>query len=206
MMIIVIMLIYAISLALWLPSCVNILNLYPNTKLALSAYFGNGIIFPKLFDQQIDICTGMSACFEINATQDDFEGALLFKLQRCSGAQYNMDTSTTEVDKHETTHVHMLISWKVKDSKLSAYVVLVKHDKEFIWNEDNLKKLYYINHNLFKEYDDIVLDTWLMGDNIVLKTIFKAWRSKRNFELSISIYEEERSDCTMGPLYVDLKR
>jgi hypothetical protein len=99
---------YAISLTLWLPPYVNILNLCPNTKLVSSVYFGNGIVCPKLFGQQIDINTKMNASFEINATQDDFEGALLFRLQRYSNDQHNTDTSTTNANKNELTHVYIL--------------------------------------------------------------------------------------------------
>jgi hypothetical protein len=85
-----------------------------------------------------------------------------------------MDTSTAEISKSEITYVYMLVVWKVKDSKHSLYVALVEHTKEFIWDENELKRLYNKNHSRLKEYDDIMSDTWFINNNMVLKTSFEA--------------------------------
>jgi hypothetical protein len=172
--------------------------------LVSPVYFGNGAACSKLFVQQIDIGTEMKASFEINVTQGLFEGALLYKLQRCSNNQYNMDTSTIENNKE--TCIQMFVSWKAKDTRLFVRVVLIKHTKEFIWNEDKLKKLYNKNRGWLRKYDDTVTDTWLMNDNMVLRTSFKVRGFKENFELNIFISEEERIDDVIRPLCVDLKR
>jgi hypothetical protein len=174
MIIIIVILTYAASLKIQLPSYVNVLNLCSNTKLVSPVYFGNGLIFSKLPDQQIDIDTKMNAHFEINAIQNDFEGALLLKLQRCPDGQYNMDTSTTKTDKNETTYIHMLAAWKVKDSKLFVRVVLVEHTEEFTWNEEKLKELYTMNCGWLEEYNGLVSHTWLADNNMVFKTTFVA--------------------------------
>jgi hypothetical protein len=200
------MLIYAASLDLQLPVCVTIHNQCSDIELASPVYFVNSAAYPRLSIQQIDIDTTMRVCFEIYITQEVFEGALLFKLQRYSGIQYNMDTLTTETNENETGCAQMLIAWKMKDSKLFVYAVLVKHVKKFIWNEDKLKRLYYENHNWFKEYNDTISDTWYMDDNMTLKTSLKLRGMKGNFELNISISEGERDDYVMRPLYVDLER
>jgi hypothetical protein len=207
-MIAVTMLIYIVSLVLQFPSCVNIFNLCLNTKLISPVYFGNGAICPKLSNQQIDISTAMKACFEINATQDDFEGALLLKLQKYVGSndQCNMNTLATETNKSEEKCVQMLVAWKVEDSKHFLHVVLIEHAKEFNWNEDELRKLYNKNHNRLKQYNGIISDTWLMDDNRALKTSFKVRNTKENFELNISISEEEKDDYAIRPLYVNLER
>jgi hypothetical protein len=131
-MIIIIMLMYTVSHALLLPPCINILNLCPNTKLVSPVYFGDGAICLKLFGQQVDIGTKMKASFEINISQDDFGGALLFKLQRYSDSQHNIDTSTTEDNEDEAMHVHMLVVWKLKDAKPFVRATLVGHTKEFV--------------------------------------------------------------------------
>jgi hypothetical protein len=117
-----------------------------------------------------------------------------------------MGTSTTETNENEAKCVQMFVAWKVKDAKLFLHVVLVEYAKEFPWNEDELGKLYYENCWQFKEYDDIISDTWLMDDNIVLKTSLKVRGLNRYFELTISISEEERDDYAMRPLYINLIR
>jgi hypothetical protein len=207
MMIAVIMLMYTISFDLQLPALVTIHNPCSNIELVSPVYFGNGAVCPKLSEQQIDIGTEMNASFEIYATQDEFEGALLYKLQKYveSDNRCNMDTLAMETDKNEAKCVQLLVAWKVKDSKPFLYVVLVEHVKEFTWDEDALRKLYNKNHNRLKEYDDTESDKWLMDNNMVLKISFKLRGSKGNFELSISISEEERNDY-MRPLCVNLER
>jgi hypothetical protein len=199
------MLMHIISLDIQLPSCVTIHNQCLNIELVSPVYFGNGAVCPKLSDQQIDISTEMKARFEINTIQDEFEGALLFKLQRHSGNQYSADTSTIETNKNGAKCVQMLAAWKVKDSKPLLHVLLIEHAKEFTWNEDNLKKLYDKNFGWLKEYNDAISDTWLMDDNMALKTSFEVRGLKGNFELSISIFEE-KDDYAIRPLCIDLER
>jgi hypothetical protein len=77
---------------------------------------------------------------------------------------------------------------------------------QFAWNEDKLKILYDKNRGWLKEYDNTISDTWLMNDNMVLKTAFKVRDSKENFELSIVISEEEKDDYAMKPFCIHLER
>jgi hypothetical protein len=202
-MIINAILIYAVGLALQLSSCVTILNRCLNIELVSPVYFGNGTVCPRLSSQQIDIGAKVNASFEINAAYDEFEGALLFKLKRSSG--WSNIATLIEVDKKETTNVHILIAWKLKDSRIFLRVVLVEHTKEFTWNEDKLKKLYDKNCGWLKEHDNTISDAWLVDDNMILKTSFRARVLKGNFDLSISVSEEEDSHA-IRPLFVDLKR
>jgi hypothetical protein len=199
------MLMHIISLDIQLPSCVTIHNQCLNIELVSPVYFGNGVVCSKLSDQQISIGTAMRACFEINITQDEFEGALLFKLQRYSDSQYNMDTSAVETDENEATHVYILITWKVGDSKLFAYVALVEHTKQFAWNEDELRKLYDKNHDRLDKCDDIVSNIWLVDNNTTLKTTFEIRSLKGNFGISMSI-SEERDDYAMRPIWMNTER
>jgi hypothetical protein len=205
-MIIVAMLMCMISFELQLTSCITIHNQCLNTKLVSPVYFSNGAVFPKPFDQQIEIDAALRTCFEIKATQNDFEGALLFKLQGCADSQYNMDTSTIETGRNEPTYVYMLVVWRVTDAKPFAYVTFIEHIKEFTWNEDKLKKLYDKHHWWFKRYDDAISDTWLMDNNVILRTTLKVKILKGNFELSISVSKEEKYDDAIRPLYIDFER
>jgi CHAD domain-containing protein len=115
----------------------------------------------------------MRICFEINIIQSDFEGALLFELQRPFDSHCNLDTLTTEVNKKEKKCIQMLVAWKVKDYKSFIYVVLIEYAKEFTWNEDKLRRLYHENRDRLEKCDDTISDTWFMDDDAVLKTSFK---------------------------------
>jgi hypothetical protein len=199
------MLIYAVSLDLQLPSRVTIHNQCSKTELVSPVYFRDGAVCPKLSDQRMDIDAKNDASFEIYSTQDNFEGALLYKLQKHIDDQHNIDTSTTEANKNESIYVYMLIVWKWKDSKPFAHIALVEHAEEFTWDENKLRKLYAKNRSRLKEYDNTISDTWSMGDNMALKTSIEVKDLKGYFELSISI-SEEKDDYAMRPLSIDLER
>jgi hypothetical protein len=201
------MLIYIVSFKSQLPACIAIHNQCSNTMLAAPVYFCNGTISPKLLDQQIDIGAEVKANFEIDTIKNKFEGVLIFKLKRHieSGDQHNVNTPSTETDKNETTHVHMLVIWEVNGTKSFAHVALIEHTEAFTWDEGRLKKLYNKNHSWLKEYNTTSA-TWLMNNNTTLKTSFKVGGLKRAPELSISISEEKKSDYAMRPFYINLER
>jgi hypothetical protein len=117
-----------------------------------------------------------------------------------------MDTSTMEIDKDEATHIHMLAAWEMKDAKPFACVILIEHTKEFTWNENKLKELYYKNRSWLKEFGGTTSYTWFMDNHMVLKTTFIAKDLKRTPEISISVYEKEKDASTMRPLWMDTER
>jgi hypothetical protein len=203
-MIVVTVLIYVLSLILQLPSRVNIYNQCSNTRLASSVYFGNDTVSLNLSGEQIGFDTKMKTHSGSNVTQDDFVGALLFKLQRCSN-WYNMSISTTETSENESTHVYMLAAWKVKNSTPFVRVALVEHAKEFTWDKYELQKLYDKNYGWLKKCDDVTSYTWFMGDNMALKTLFRARVLEGKFELGIVI-SEEKDGYAVRPLCINLER
>jgi hypothetical protein len=166
-------------------------NQCSNTRLISSVYFGNGTVYPKISDQRICIGTETKVGFEINTVQDDFEGALLFRLQRYSD-WYNINTSTTETN--EATYIQMLVVCEMKDARSFVYVVLVEHAETFTWNEDKLKR-----YNCFR------LDAWIMHNNIVLKTTFSASDLGGVTVLNISV-SEVRYFRAMKALWIDTER
>jgi hypothetical protein len=178
-------------------------NQCSNIKLTSPVYFCNGAACSELSDQRVDIDARISASFEINTIQDDFEGALLFRLQRYSNRQRNMDESITETN--EATCIQMLIVWEVKDSKSFVCVLWVEHTKAFTWDKDKLKKLYNKNLNWFKEFDYFRINTWIMDNHIALKTIFNASDLKRIPKLDVSISEERYVEA-MKTLWIDTER
>jgi hypothetical protein len=198
------MLIYAVSLKFQLAACITIHNRCSNTKLASPIYFGRGAVCPKLSNQQIDISAKMKVSLEISTIQDEFEGVLLFKLQRYSKRQRNMNILNTETNRREAECVQMLVAWKMKGSKLFLHVALIEHAKKFAWNEDKLKKLYDKNHSWLKECDNTMSYTWFMDDDTTLRTTFRSL--KRTLKLDIYISEKKRDDYVMRPLGINLKR
>jgi hypothetical protein len=205
LLLMLIMLIYAISLFTKPSFKLNIHNQCLNIKLVSPIYFGNGAVHLVLSGQRTDISTEMKTRFGIDTTRDEFEGALLYRLQKYSDNKCNTDTSTTETKENKTTQLYMLVTWKVKDSEPLVCIALVEHAKEFTWNEDELRKLYNINRGWLKKYDNSASYTWFMDDNIALKTFFGIRSLKGNFGLNIFI-SEEKDDYAMRPLYVDLER
>jgi hypothetical protein len=127
-------------------------------------------------------------------------GILIYKIQI---KQEHESTETEDI----SNDVHLLVAWKFSEfKKLFADVLLVEHAKDFVWNEDKLKKPYYKNHGQLRKHNNTISDTWLVGNNIVLKTTFSARDLKEDTELSISISEEEKGDYAVRPFYIHLER
>jgi hypothetical protein len=202
------MLIYTVSLKLQLPPRMIIHNQCSKINLVSPIYFSNGAVCPKLSDQQIDINAKTRVCFEINATQDDFEGALLYKLQRHaeSGDQRNMNLLTTEINENDAKCIQMLVTWKMQDSRLFVLLALIEHAKEFTCDGDELKKLYYKNRRWLKRYVSTTLDTWLMDNNMALETTFRVRDLKGNSDLSIFISEGENGGYAARPICINTER
>jgi hypothetical protein len=195
---------YVVSLKLRLPSCVTIHNQCSNIKLISPVYFGNGALCPKLSDQQIGIGTEMSACFEINSIQNNFEGALLYELQRYSARPHKDIVTAKAVTK--STPIHMLVIWKMKGSEPFGHIMLLKNIRGFKWNEEKLRKFCNKNYDRLKGYGNTTLVTWLIDDSMVLKTVLEIRKLKENFELNIYISEEEEVNYTIRPFWIDKKR
>jgi hypothetical protein len=208
------MLIYTVSLELQLPPCMIIHphmiihNQCSKINLVSPIYFGNGAVCPKLSDQQIDVNAKTRVCFEINATQDDFGGALLYELQRYvkSDNRRNMNILTTEINENDAKRIQMLAAWKVEGFRLSVLFALIEHTKKFTWNRVKLKKLYYENRRWLKRYVSTTLDTWSMDNNVALKTTFKVRYLEGNFYLSISISEGENDGYAVRPIWTNTER
>jgi hypothetical protein len=203
----VIMLKYTVSLDLQSPVYITIDNQCLDTELISPVYFGNGAVCPKISDQQIDVGAKMKAYFEIYTTQDEFEGALLFKLQRCveSDNQHNIDTLTIESIRNEEKCVYMLVAWERYHSIPFAHGTLIEHTKEFTWDEDRLKKLHDKNFGWLNKHSDTISNTWCIDDNMALKTTFKVRDLRGSPELSIAI-SEGKDDYAIRPFCIDLER
>jgi hypothetical protein len=204
MMIAITILMYTVSLEPQLLLCVTIHNRCLDTELVPSAYFGNGVVCPKLFIQRIGIGTEVRTSFEISADQDAFMGALLYELQRNSDQTHKGILTSKAATK--STCIQMLVVWKMKCSIPSGRVVLLENVRGIEWNEENLKRLYDKNYDRLEGYDNPTSDAWFIDDNTVLKATFKVSKSKGVSEISISISEEEENNYAIRPLWFEEER
>jgi hypothetical protein len=197
---------YTVSFDLQLPLCITVYNQCLRTEFVLLAYFGNGIVCPKLSHQQmeIEIDTTTEIQFKINATQDEFEGVLLYELRICSVWPHPGVLTARSVTK--PTRIQMLIVWKKERFTHSANVMLLENARSFEWNENKLRKLYDKNYDRLKGYNDAISEAWLIDDNKVLRTAFEVRNLKRTPELIICIHEEEEYTYAMRPLWFDEER
>jgi hypothetical protein len=130
---------------------------------------------------------------------DEIYGILIYKLQRREPHEY------TEISEDTSDTAHILLVWKIFESKeLYADILLVECDREFVWNESNLKELYDMNFKQDRLFSDTATKTWLLDDNITLMTTPEI--TNRNLILNISISEVERDNNTRIPLYIEQEK
>jgi hypothetical protein len=173
-------------------------NQCSNFELVSPIYFGHNAIWIEFPDQKVDANTVAVASFGRDIVKNEFSGALIYKLQRKnieSNYPSNMDNT-----KNTSTSTQLLIMWGSNDrSEISLHTLLIKHSNEITWDEDKLKKLHAMYHDLL-EKDKVVRYTWLLDDVTVLKTVLK-WEYRRNMT-EIIISECTREEDSKEPLWV----
>jgi hypothetical protein len=195
-----IVLMYAVSLPVQLSIKLNIHNQCLDVNLVSPVYItSDGLECHKAPDYKVYAGDTMRSGFIIKS--DISCGALIYKLQ---GGQSH---ESIEIGENTSSAVCLLVVWKIFEYKeLYADILLVKHASAFTWNEDKLRKFYYENRDRLKEYTDTISDTWLMDDNMILKTSFSARDLRGILELSISISEEEKFSHVMRPFCINPER
>src|SRR5690606_10282270 len=111
-------------------------------------------------DQRVDVGSTAQVGFNIDSSQKESIGVLMYKLQRKSTDQPN----------EEATCIQLVIIWKVNSCReFLAVSFLIEHSKSDVLHEYKLMELdkYY---KLFDVQYGIIEDTWLMHDNTVLMT------------------------------------
>jgi hypothetical protein len=196
-----IMLIYSVRLYTKPYVKLNIHNQCLNIDLVSPIYTaGDGLECHRAPDYKVYARDTMRSAFIINKSDDGPYGVLIYKLQR------RQSHESTDADENTSSVTHLLVVWRISESKLYTYITLVGHTKAFTWNRDKLNKLYHKNYDRLKERTNITSDTWLLDDNMTLKMTFCARDLEGNSELSISISEEEKGDYIMRPLFIDPER
>jgi hypothetical protein len=152
---------------------ITIHNLYPGLELTSPVYFSSGTTCHVPSSQKKDASNTMIASFGIGFKQKDFEGALLYKLQRRYATRTeNQPNNSTAPVEDAVKNVYLLVVWDLKCYFHKFRVCLIECPDEFTWNEDKLWTLYsrYPGQS-YKDHKSSIV-TWLMHDNTVMKTRF----------------------------------
>jgi hypothetical protein len=158
------------------------------------AYFGRNAIWHIPPEQKVDADAITRASFAKDIAKDEFESALIYRLQRRKNFEPNADNTSTSLQ--------LLIIWgyNIKsENRLFVRVLLIKHSNTITWNEDTLERLHSMHLALLRN-DHVVRDTWLLDDVTVLITTLK-WKKEID-TTEITITEEAREGDYMEPLWV----
>jgi hypothetical protein len=193
---ILIALMYAISLSIQSSFKLNIHNQCLNVDLVSPMYITYGWLEGcKPPDHKVHAGDIMSSSFIIERLDDESVGTLICKLQR----------RQSYADRGAANVVQLLVVWRISESKeLYVDVLLVEHDKVFIWNKDNLSDLYHKNINQFRLYSDPIIEIWSLNDSVALMTTFEIMNSGRI--LNVTISEIERYNYVRKPAHIDPER
>jgi hypothetical protein len=196
-----IVLIHTASLSVQPSVKLNIHNQCWDAGLVSPVYVtGNGLECHRPPDYRVYAGDTIRSGFIINETDDGSYGVLIYRLQR------RQSYRSAGASEDTSNGVHLFVVWEISEPKeLYADVLLIEYTKAFSWNRDKLNKLYHENRDRLKECNDIISDTWLVDNNMVLKTSFSVRDLKGNPELSIYI-SEERDDYAMRPFCIDLTK
>jgi hypothetical protein len=181
------LLIYIVSLTLQSAMNMTINNQYSNIELTCPVYFVKGAVCHIQFPQQVNPKSIMKGSFVTGIDRDTFGGVLLYRLQ------WKQDALIS---------VQLLVIWGYKSNGLYSHARIIKHEKNFIWNEYKLKRLYDV-------YDsrcniDLDAEEWLLDDNTKLRT--KCEIPHGSFEINIIISEEKNLPYPLKPLWIDSNR
>jgi hypothetical protein len=172
---------------------------FPGIELSSPAYASRHARCCLRPEQKVNVGTTMQAYFNINPDQDEAISILMCKLERIN---------INELSENETTCIQLLVVWKI-DRLKRFYVVtyLMEHDKSHVWNRSKLIKLAEGEDKLFDILYCPVEETWLIHDNLVLKTKVNITHKEECYKLEITISEMSiKDDDTRRPWYIDMDR
>jgi hypothetical protein len=123
-------------------------------------------------------------------------GALIYRLKRRQSYESTEDASSA---------THLLVGWGLynEDEEFRADVLLIEHDKRFIWDRNDLRKLNDVNPDMFRVYSGPVTKRWLLSDNVALMAEFRIMKKSRIWNITIS--EVERNNNMKMPIHIGLK-
>jgi hypothetical protein len=185
---------------------ITILNVYSDLELIFPVYYSNGTMCYMSSGQQTAIGTEMKVSFEIAFKQEDFKGALLYKLQRKYAARTdNQPNSSTASAENAEKNIYLLVLWNVEDNRHRSRACLIECTTHFSWDEDKLWALHKKHEHLFDVYYNSNTITWLIYDDTVMKMRFDV-TYRPDYKLDIVISEGTREDDMERPIEIDQNR
>jgi hypothetical protein len=152
-------------------------------------------------DQRLDSGSTMKAGFNIDSTQEESIGILMYELKNTK--QFSNNVISRE-DKARCAHFSMI--WKVNNSK-EFYVNwhIIVHEKGRIWNRDKLIELAK-QCDIFNIKHSPIEETLLTHNNTVLMTRANITHEGECYILEITISETNIRHNTWRPWYLDMDR
>jgi hypothetical protein len=175
---------------------------FPNVELISPVYIGNVAPYYPLPGQRVDVDSTMQTGFNIELGQRSSFGALIYKMQRKSIAQFNENAMSNE----EATYIYLVIIWKVnKYGEFRVVSDLIGHDRSYVWDKDGLMKLADRCRMLNTPHTSIE-ETWLMHDHRVFMTRVNVTCEEEYYKLEMTISEGSVQDDTRRIRYIDVDR
>jgi hypothetical protein len=139
-------------------------------ELTSPVYSSTGIPYVSP-SQQIDSGTTMKASFRTAFKHGDFNGVLLYKIQRKHASivddQHNRSIAFI---KGNVKNIHLLVVWNIGWDYCNFYTCLIECTDNFTWDEDRLWALCHQYMSKFHNNCKSNRITWLTHDGKVMKT------------------------------------
>jgi hypothetical protein len=179
-------------------------NQFSGIRLVSPVYEGDSITCYLTPDQRVDAGSIMQAGFSIHPARIESIGVFMCKLQKKNIDQSNENITSSE---EEAIYTQLIFIWKIYKllGKFQMYSDLIDYDKRRVWDRDGIMKLAtrYKLHDV--KYCPIE-HTWLIHDNVVLRTRLNVTHKKSYYKIEMTISEESLKDYTIKPRYIGLDR
>jgi hypothetical protein len=188
---------------------VTVHNQYSDIELVSPVYFCNRGIYNEYPVERTHIGAMMKIRFQFGLDKLP-GGILMYEVQRKgnteSDHQPNIDTTFAETVGDTSKMMRLLVTWKIEHfGEPRVRIVLVEHDNELEWDEDELAKLYNkVNEQFSRSYSPSRY-SWLVSANTVLEATYEA-AQKEGLELKIAISKGIKDWNTRPALWIDPER
>jgi hypothetical protein len=185
-----------------IPTVVDLIihNQVPGIELVSPVYTGYGIEFDLSPNERVNFGSTTHISFDVDIPWEVTYGILMYRLQR-----KNFDEGAMSSEE-EVPYIYLAITWKVYGPReVGILSILMEHDKNCIWDENNQKKL-DAWCNLVDPQDGSSEDTWLMHDNTVLMKRMNISREGIRYKIEFTISEGNINKDTQRPWYFGVDR
>jgi hypothetical protein len=176
---------------------------FPGVELVSPKYASDNATCYISPDKTVVVGFIAQAGFNINLTQGEPIGILMYELRKNNTKQFNKNTISSE---DEATCIQLVMIWKVYEAgKLHVRSTIIEHDKGCIWDRDNLMKLARC-YKLCDIQHFTVENTCLMHDNTVLMTRVNVTLEEECYELGMTISQGNLNEDVWRLCYIGIDR